>query len=193
MPMRPLVLLSGIALALSAPGLAQDEEAEAAPPPAFPEFDIFLFDYDASNSESALSNGFNATERAGYDNQPFFTASSETFLYSRDDGTQTDIWEYDIASGAHRQITRTRSTELARWRSNELPEEHGYDIEVDDDPMRRMLFIFQHVMSTVTDRIDHIVDVTDPLRCDAKMLPWLASELARLRMVPAVQAVSMSA
>ena len=113
MTIRPMVLLSGIALALSAPGLAQDEEAEAAPPPAFPEFDIFLFDYDAAQSEGALSNGFNATERAGYDNQPFFTASSETFLYSRDDGTQTDVWEYEIASGTHTRLTSTPESEFS--------------------------------------------------------------------------------
>ena len=74
-----------------------------------------------------------------------------------------------------RMLTRARDAQLQRWRSSDLPEEHGIDIKVDEDPLRRFLFIFQHVMSTVTDRIDRLVDLTDPLRCDAKMLPWLAS------------------
>ncbi|NQX96137.1 MAG: PD40 domain-containing protein, partial [Erythrobacter sp.] len=38
---------------------------------------------------------------------------SATFLYSRDDGTQTDIWEYDIASGAHTQVTSSPESEFS--------------------------------------------------------------------------------
>lgn len=75
----------------------------------------------------------------------------------------------------HRQITRTRDAALQRWRSSDLPEEHGTITEVDEDPLRRFLFITQHVMSTVTEKIDRMVDITDPLRCEPKLLPWLAS------------------
>jgi len=74
-----------------------------------------------------------------------------------------------------RSLTRTRTTEVQRYMGQDLPEEDGTDVEVDDDPMRRFLFMFQHVMTTVTDRIDHIVDLTDPLAADANFLPWLAS------------------
>ncbi|ABC62537.1 hypothetical protein ELI_02225 [Erythrobacter litoralis HTCC2594] len=99
-------------MALVASAQAQDA-AEETPPPAFPETEIFLFDYDASAEGDALSNGRNVTQRPGYDNQPYFTPGSATFLYARDDGTQTDIWEYDIASGTHRQITRTPESEFS--------------------------------------------------------------------------------
>lgn len=75
----------------------------------------------------------------------------------------------------NRQLTRTRDAALQRWRSSDLPEEDAVETLVDEDPLRRFLFVFQHVMSTVTEQIDHIVDLTDPLRADAKMLPWLAS------------------
>lgn len=74
-----------------------------------------------------------------------------------------------------RMLTRTRDAQLQRWRSGDLPEQEGVDVTVDEDPLRRFLFIFQHVMSTLSDQIDRLVDLTDPLRCDSKMLPWLAS------------------
>ncbi|MXP31728.1 hypothetical protein GRI94_07820 [Erythrobacter jejuensis] len=99
-------------MVLAASVQAQDA-AEDAPPPAFPETEIFLFDYDADAGGDALSNGRNVTQRAGYDNQPYFTKDSATFLYARDDGTQTDIWEYDIASGTHKQITATPENEFS--------------------------------------------------------------------------------
>lgn len=47
--------------------------------------------------------------------------------------------------------------------------------DTDDDFLKRFLFIFQHQMTTVTDRIDRIDELTDPLMCEAKFLPWLAS------------------
>ena len=99
---------------LSIPAIGQDaEKAEETPPPAaFPETEIFLFDYDVSGDD-ALSGGKNVTSRPGYDNQPYFTKNSETFLYSRDDGTQTDIWEYDIADGMHRQVTDNDKSEFS--------------------------------------------------------------------------------
>ena len=68
----------------------------------------------------------------------------------------------------------TRTTEVQRYLGN-TNDTGAINIVLDEDPMRRFLFIFQHVMTTVTDKIDHIADLTDPLLCDAKFLPWLAS------------------
>lgn len=74
-----------------------------------------------------------------------------------------------------REVVRPRSTELARWRGGELPEEEATELDPDAEPLRRFLFIFQHVMTTLTNRIDHLVDLTDPMMCESKMLPWLSS------------------
>ena len=105
-----LVSLASVLLASTGHPQAEEEET---PPPGFPETEIFLFSYDAANTEDVLSGASNVTNRAGYDNQPFFTKDSDTFLYSRDDGTQTDIWEYDIANRRHTQITATEESEFS--------------------------------------------------------------------------------
>ena len=105
----PALCLAALA---AGPAIAQDAGEEVAEP-AFPETEIFLFDYDATRTSDALSNGRNVTNRPGYDNQPRFTPNGATFLYSRDDGTQTDIWEYDLESGAHTRITDTPESEFS--------------------------------------------------------------------------------
>ena len=46
------------------------------------------------------------------------------------------------------------------------------------DQFRRFMFIFQHLMTTVTDKIDDIPDLTDPLAADPDFLPWIASWVA---------------
>ncbi len=71
-------------------------------------------------------------------------------------------------------LVRSRDTALQRWGSG-LPSQQFDETHVDEDPLRRFLFIYQHVMTTVSDRIERIVDLTDPLLCEAKFLPWLAS------------------
>lgn len=43
------------------------------------------------------------------------------------------------------------------------------------DQFRRFLFIFQHLMTTVTDRIDGIPSLTNPATAEPKFLPWIAS------------------
>ena len=43
------------------------------------------------------------------------------------------------------------------------------------DQFQRFMLMFQHMMMTVLDRIDHIPLLTDPLRVDAAFLPWLSS------------------
>jgi phage tail-like protein len=74
-----------------------------------------------------------------------------------------------------RNLLRTRATEVQQYVGRDMGEMAGVDVDVDEDPLRRYLFMFQHVMTTVTERIDHLVDLTDPLGCDARFLPWLAS------------------
>jgi phage tail-like protein len=81
---------------------------------------------------------------------------------------------------ALRRVERTVSNQLqavggAARLGGPRPDEVAHDESVDGDPLRRFLFLFQHLMTTVTDTIDGLERLTDPVFCDAKFLPWLAS------------------
>ncbi|MSQ03297.1 MAG: hypothetical protein EXR71_15630 [Myxococcales bacterium] len=43
------------------------------------------------------------------------------------------------------------------------------------EALRRFLAIFQHVMTTITDRVDGIPRLIDPIATDPRFLPWIAS------------------
>jgi len=59
------------------------------------------------------------------------------------------------------------------------PEQRTTSVDANSsDQFRRFLFIFQHLMTTVTDQIDDIPDLTDPLAADPDFLPWIASWVA---------------
>jgi len=73
-----------------------------------------------------------------------------------------------------REVVRTRDAALAKYGSG-MPQEQAIEVRVDEDPMRRFLFIFQHLQTRVTDRVDRLVELIDPLMTDARFLPWLAS------------------
>jgi len=45
----------------------------------------------------------------------------------------------------------------------------------DADQFRRFLFLFQHLMTTVTEKIDRIPSLTNPMTADPTFLPWIAS------------------
>lgn len=74
-----------------------------------------------------------------------------------------------------RELVSRRDSALQRWRGRDLNEMDGREIYVDEDPMGRFLFLFQHVMTTVTDRIDRLTELVDPVLTEPKFLPWLAS------------------
>ncbi len=76
---------------------------------------------------------------------------------------------------ASRDVVKARGTDLQRWRGMDLGESSATEVTVDEDPLRRFLFLFQHVMSSVTEQIDRVSELTDPLACEARFLPWLAS------------------
>ncbi len=79
----------------------------------YPEAEIFLFDLDLALPQNALTNGKNVTQRAGYDNQPYFTKDSASFVYSRGDDYQTDVYEYFLFPGETKQLTNSAATEFS--------------------------------------------------------------------------------
>ena len=43
------------------------------------------------------------------------------------------------------------------------------------DTFRRFLFIFQHLMTTVVEKVEQLPSLTDPINADPRFLPWIAS------------------
>ena len=96
--------------------VAQDESVaveEAVETSSFPQSDIFLFELGTSNGKLYPVNGQNVTKRKGYDNQPFFTAEGSSFLYTRSEGEQTDVYEYFLKSRETKRITESPGMEFS--------------------------------------------------------------------------------
>jgi Tol biopolymer transport system component len=90
---------------------AAEEEVEAKDVP--PETEIFLFDIDLELENKVLSNGHNVTNWPAYDNQPTFTKDSDSFVFSRDNNGNTDVYEYFLASGETKQLSNSDATEYS--------------------------------------------------------------------------------
>jgi dipeptidyl aminopeptidase/acylaminoacyl peptidase len=88
--------------------------AQGQAPRAVPSTDIFLLDLTSRKGRLTFGQPRNVTKRAGYDNQPMFSADGKSLLYTsiRGDG-QADIYQYDLADESTRQITATRESEYS--------------------------------------------------------------------------------
>jgi hypothetical protein len=84
---------------------------QPAQPP--PDTEIFLASFSARTTP-AVARAENITRSPGYDNQPFFTPDGAAILFTSNRGaTQTDIYRYDIASGATTRLTDTPEGEYS--------------------------------------------------------------------------------
>ncbi len=73
-----------------------------------------------------------------------------------------------------RDVVRADEVSARRWGTKDsvhTTEVQGFNA----DALRRFLFIFQHLMTTVTDKIDTIPSLIDPMSTDPRFLPWIAS------------------
>ena len=86
------------------------------PPPAVPQAppDTDVFVAELYLEAGRVAPPQNVTDRDGYDNQPAFTLDGTALLYVADaEGVQTDVWRYELASGARSQVTRTAEAEFS--------------------------------------------------------------------------------
>jgi dipeptidyl aminopeptidase/acylaminoacyl peptidase len=87
------------------------QQPPAAPPP---DTDIYLATLSATGGSLSVGQAVNITKSPGYDNQPFFTPDGQQILFtSARGGTATDIYRYDIASGAVARVTDTPESEYS--------------------------------------------------------------------------------
>lgn len=73
-----------------------------------------------------------------------------------------------------RDVVRADEVSARRWGTKDSV--HATEVQgFNADALRRFLFIFQHLMTTITDRIDTVPSLIDPMSTDPRFLPWIAS------------------
>lgn len=100
-----------------------------------PDTDIYLAPLRLSDGWVAIGEARNITNRAGYDNQPHFTADGRAILYTARlaDG-QTDIFRYDLRSQRSMRLTQTAESEYSP-----TPSGSGFSvIRVERDSAQRL-------------------------------------------------------
>ena len=75
--------------------------------------DVFVAPITRIGDSIVIGKVVNATHRAGYDNQPSFTADSRAVLYTAQSNGQTDIWRYDLGTARTRRLTNTPESEYS--------------------------------------------------------------------------------
>ena len=89
-----------------------------------PSTDIFLGKIGETDGQLQIVDIRNITDRDGYDNQPHFMPDGMALLYvSARDTVQTDVFRYDVATGAVAQVTHTSSSEYS---PTVLPDASGF-------------------------------------------------------------------
>ena len=84
------------------------------PQTAPPATDVFLAPLSISGGKVTVGAPVNISNSPGYDNQPSFLPDSSAILFtSQRDGTQTDIYRYDIGPMRTTQLTRTEENEYS--------------------------------------------------------------------------------
>ncbi len=73
-----------------------------------------------------------------------------------------------------RDLVRADEVSARRWGAPESVQ--SAEIQAfNADGLRRFLFIFQHLMTTITDKIDAVPSLIDPSTTEPRFLPWIAS------------------
>ena len=70
-------------------------------------------DYKTKTDELKFGEPKKINDIVGYNNQPFFMPDGKSILYTSNRNKQTDIYRYDIQSGATTQITNTPESEYS--------------------------------------------------------------------------------
>lgn len=81
---------------------------------ALPGTDIVVFSLSWNDRDRpVLSDPVRVTDRAGYDNQPSFSADGAWLFYTSQQGGQTDICRYSFASGTGSPLAETPESEYS--------------------------------------------------------------------------------
>jgi WD40 repeat protein len=98
---------------------AQTQSASPSPAATPPSSDIYIVDlktkhnYQTHADEMKLGDPKKITDFAGYNNQPFFMPDGHAILYTSMRDKQSDIYRYDIQTGATTRVTDTPESEYS--------------------------------------------------------------------------------
>ncbi len=99
-------LISACSAESDPPVSAPDEGGLAAATADLPDTDIYLGNLSIDDSGARIENLRAVVAGPGYANQPMFEPGGASFLFVREGaGGKTDIWRYEIASGAVTAVT----------------------------------------------------------------------------------------
>lgn len=105
-------------------------------PAAPPSTDIYLLRLKPGGWGQEVDSLINITDREGYDNQPYFVEDGSAIIYTSQRGDQTDIYRYDIGSGATSQLTSTSESEYS---PTPMPDGSGFStIQAEADGTQRL-------------------------------------------------------
>ncbi|MEO1051821.1 MAG: hypothetical protein AAFX87_14420 [Bacteroidota bacterium] len=104
---------------------------------AQPGTDIYLFDLKAVSGQIEISNPKNVTQRTGYDNQPYFYSKGKRLFYTAlIDGSQTEIFSYDLSKN---QSVKMTNTEESEYSPTITPDKRSFStIRVEKDGTQRL-------------------------------------------------------
>ena len=101
-----------------------------------PGSDIFVASLAIRDGRAVLGQPVNVTERAGYDNQPFFLPDGSAIYYTSYRNGQADVYRYDLATGKHTQLTDTPESEYS---PTPMPEGRRFSVvRVEADSTQRL-------------------------------------------------------
>lgn len=135
-------LLTGLVVACVACGGGETPDATPGEPAAQaeapPGTDIWTAALNrADDGTLSLGEATNATDREGYDNQPFFVPDGSGFWYTViDDAGVADIWFHDLASGANTAVTTTAPE--SEYSATPAPDGGFTAIRVEADSTQRL-------------------------------------------------------
>src|SRR5262245_9849465 len=120
-PLRGFVAAMALSSLVSARAEAQapPPSPSPAPPPrpaaaaAQPGTDIFILDLSLRGGAVTLGKPVRLTDRAGYDNQPYFAPDGRSLYYTAIEGGQSDIQHYDFASRKTEAVATTPESEYS--------------------------------------------------------------------------------
>jgi hypothetical protein len=78
-----------------------------------PDTDIYLANLHIAGDSVHVGEPRNLTDRPGYDNQPWFLRGDNALLFNADMGGQTDVFRYDLETGAQTRLTDTPENEFS--------------------------------------------------------------------------------